>query len=657
MDRDFYNTSGSLIDLSGWTLQAADGTPHILLTGRIPATGFYLLERTNDNPVADIPADQIYTGALEDGGEQLTLADSTGTVVDKANLEGESTPPNPWPAGTITKCSMERIDPLAPDADANWRTNDGVHINGLDANGDSICGTPKQANSTLFAATPTLTPTITPTPTQSDTPTPSDTPTDTPTLTPTLTPTDTATSTPTPTQTATPLPPIHLVISQIYGGGGNTGATYTNDFIELFNPGNTSVDLTGWSVQYASATSPFSGKTALGAFLLAPGQYYLIQEDAGGGGTNGLPSPDAAGTIAMSATAGKVALVNNNTLLACGAGAADCFPNSNLVDFIGYGTTANNFEGSGRAPAPNNTNADFHAANGCYDTDNNVADFATGAPNPRNSTNFYYCQPTATPTETLLFTLTPTSSSTPTSTATETSTRTPTNTRTPTSTRTLTPSMTPTITNTPASQLAVVINEVAWSGTTASSADEWIELYNTTGAPIDLNGWTLKAQDGTPSITLSGSIPALGFYLLERTDDTSISDIPANQIYTGALEDGGEQLTLADTIGTFVDTANADGGGWPTGTVSPHCSMERIDPLAPDTDANWQSNDGVRVNGLDADGGAICGSPRAKQFNLIRRHPHRHADRNTDPHSRSHRHLRQRIHAQARRRLEWRRGC
>ena len=76
----------------------------------------------------------------------------------------------------------------------------------------------------------------------------------------------------------------------------------------------------------------------------------------------------------------------------------------------------------------------------------------------------------------------------------------------------------------------VVINEVAWMGTAANAADEWIELYNITAQNIDLTGWTLKSADTSPNITLSGSIPAHGFFLLERTNDTTVSDITADQI-------------------------------------------------------------------------------------------------------------------------------
>ena len=101
-----------------------------------------------------------------------------------------------------------------------------------------------------------------------------------------------------------------IVISQVYGGGGNAGATYKNDFIELYNLGSTAVTVTGWSVQYGSATgtSSWSGKTNLTG-TIQPGNYYLIQEGAGAGGTTYLPTPDAVGTISMSATAAKVALV------------------------------------------------------------------------------------------------------------------------------------------------------------------------------------------------------------------------------------------------------------------------------------------------------------------------------------------------------------
>ena len=139
------------------------------------------------------------------------------------------------------------------------------------------------------------------------------------------------------------------MISQVYGGGGNSGATLKNDFIELFNRGTAAVAIDGWSVQYAAAAGSSWTKTNLSG-VIQPGQYFLVQEAAGTGGTVNLPTPDATGTIAMSATNGKVALLINQTLLTCGATAGNCLPNEAIWDFVGYGTTANNFEDGSAAP-------------------------------------------------------------------------------------------------------------------------------------------------------------------------------------------------------------------------------------------------------------------------------------------------------------------
>lgn len=171
----------------------------------------------------------------------------------------------------------------------------------------------------------------------------------------------------------------NIVISQIYGGGGNAGSVYRNDFIELFNRGATPVNVTGWSVQYSSAAGTTWTTTALTGTIPAGG-YYLVQEAVGTGGTTNLPTPDVTGTIAMSATAAKVALMNTSTAL---TGACPS-PGATVVDFVGYGTGVSCFEGAA-TPAPSNTTAVLRALNGCTDTDANNTNFATGAPNPRNS--------------------------------------------------------------------------------------------------------------------------------------------------------------------------------------------------------------------------------------------------------------------------------
>jgi uncharacterized protein (TIGR03437 family) len=159
-----------------------------------------------------------------------------------------------------------------------------------------------------------------------------------------------------------------VVISQVYAGGGNAGAPLGNDFVELYNRGNAAVDLTGWSVQYSSATSTEWLVTFL-AGAIQPGRYYLVQEAEGANvAAPALPAPDATGTIAMSGTAAKVRVVRDD---------------GTVVDLVGYGT-ANMSE---RAPAPalTNTTAAIRRGNGCIDTDDNSADFQIGAPRPRNS--------------------------------------------------------------------------------------------------------------------------------------------------------------------------------------------------------------------------------------------------------------------------------
>ena len=169
-----------------------------------------------------------------------------------------------------------------------------------------------------------------------------------------------------------------VVISQVYGGGGNSGTVYKNDFIELFNRSGNPVNLNGWSVQYASATGTSFQVTTLPNVTLQPGQYLLVQEAAGTGGTTNLPTPDKIGTLAMSGTTGKVLLANVATAVTSATAPA-------VQDLVSWGPTATPFEGSAAAPATTNTTAVLRAADGCTDTDQNGADFTAIAPSPRNS--------------------------------------------------------------------------------------------------------------------------------------------------------------------------------------------------------------------------------------------------------------------------------
>src|SRR5258706_6390950 len=204
-----------------------------------------------------------------------------------------------------------------------------------------------------------------------------------------------------------------------------------------------------------------------------------------------------------------------------------------------------------------------------------------GTPGSANS------QPNVTPTFTSTFT--PTSTATATGTATATATATSTNTSTPTPTRTITPTRTstPGLCSTGVAPSSVLINEIAWAGTGASTSDQWIELYNPTANLINLNGWILRAVDGTPNIPLANvTLTAGQYYLLERTADTTVSDVPAKQIFTGAIGTFNEILQIYNATGTCVDNANTNGGFWPAGNSSTHATMERRG-VVPDSDTAW----------------------------------------------------------------------
>lgn len=169
-----------------------------------------------------------------------------------------------------------------------------------------------------------------------------------------------------------------VLISQIYGAGGNSGAVYGQDYVELYNRSDTTVSLAGWAIQYASASGTSWATTALTGSI-APGKYYLVGLASGSTGP-ALPTVDATGSSNMSATAGKVALTNTTTALT----GSSPLTASSLQDFVGFGTA--NASETAPAPAASTTTAIFRADGGATDSGNNSADFTAAAPNPRNST-------------------------------------------------------------------------------------------------------------------------------------------------------------------------------------------------------------------------------------------------------------------------------
>ena len=178
----------------------------------------------------------------------------------------------------------------------------------------------------------------------------------------------------------------------------------------------------------------------------------------------------------------------------------------------------------------------------------------------------------------------------------------------------------------------VVINEIAWAGRSDRTDAEWIELCNTTGAPVDLTGWRLVSSDGSPSILLQGWIapldpsePTSGFFLLERESDDAVPGLDADLIYHGALSDRGEILYLYDEGGRLIDTANAQldptlpAPAWAAGTgpnhTSPFRSMERLDYRVPDTRSNWASG---AADAAGAEEEVAVGTPKRENsvFNI-----------------------------------------
>jgi hypothetical protein len=175
-----------------------------------------------------------------------------------------------------------------------------------------------------------------------------------------------------------------IVISQVYG---NDGTNVLFDYVELFNRGNTPVNITGWSVQVAKASNGGMSSTWVvtplcpsGTCIIPPHSYFLVGEFGSSASSN--PTPDAIGNIDILGNNGKVALVNTTTALTVACPLA----NASVIDFVGYGSPANCSEGGANAPNPGNQNqAICRKGAGFVETDNNANDFEVCEPNPHNS--------------------------------------------------------------------------------------------------------------------------------------------------------------------------------------------------------------------------------------------------------------------------------
>ncbi|MBL8080546.1 MAG: lamin tail domain-containing protein [Anaerolineales bacterium] len=383
----------------------------------------------------------------------------------------------------------------------------------------------------------------------------------------------------------------HIVISEFRTRGQLGG---NDEFIELHNPTLSSIDISGWQVWGSNANTPIPGtsnrKTIPASTVIPAGGYYLITHT----GSTYAGTADTTYGTGISDDGG-IAIFTSFDLVT-------------PIDQVGMNNNSAYKEGAVLGELSGTANQSYERivvgiGGNCEDTENNLSDFIwnSSTSNPQNSSSaISSCAPsTATPTNTETPTITTTPTETGTSTPTGSATATFTTTSTPTIT--LTPNCTLSNTSTP---LSLVINEIAWAGTAASTGDEWIEIYNPAGGIgcTNLTGWVLRSEDGSPSISLSGVIQDDGYFLLERTDDTTVSDITADQIYTGELSNSGEKLYLENN-GIRIDSANIDGGSWPAGSTSTFGSMERLmksGVIVSDSPTTWLTNTGVVKNGLDA---------------------------------------------------------
>jgi hypothetical protein len=335
-------------------------------------------------------------------------------------------------------------------------------------------------------------------------------------------------------QTALAVSP-NVVVSQVYGGAGCGTAgcsTYQNDFIELFNRGTAPVSINGWSVQYAAATGTAWQVTPLPNVMIQPGQYYLVAESFGANGVNPLPTPDTTGTIAMSATAAKVALVNVTTALsgACPTGAQ-------IIDFIGYGATANCSE-TAPATAPSTTTADIRKLEGRLDTDNNSTDFTAATPTPRNTAS-------------------------------------------------------PTISVT----MPLIISEFRLRGPNGAS-DEFVEIYNTGNVDTTVfsldgsAGYALVASDGIARFTIPNGtvIPARGHYLGVNSVGYSLASYPAGN-GTTATGDATYTADIPDNAGIAL---------FNTATAANFTLANRLDAVGSSSEANTLYKEGTGYTPLVA---------------------------------------------------------
>ncbi len=601
------------ISMEGWQIVNKDekikiafGNQHTILPGQ-----FFLLERTDDSSVPYIVADMIYSNAIGNTKDELYLFDNNCVMRDKIIADPQ------WPAGdSAERRSMER------GANLSWHTYAGVLQNGM-------YGTPKAENSNQN-------------------------------FNPSVAAGGSSGGSSTITQEKTQKTYPKILLSEVQIGGTSS---QIEEFVELYNPTSSDIDLTDWYLQKktksATSFSTFVSSNSFSGKTIKALSYFLI-------GRKGS-SFEATADIATESS-----LAEDNTL-------ALKNPNQEIVDKVGWGASQDFEKQAAQNPPAGKSIGRIYKSGLYTDTDDNSKDFEIQTPSPKlqnispavvvntpvytskdttipvvsfnaldslqNNISFsltfagndpdtdsavspsgidgFYLQYSVTPSADGIF-LQSWNQGTAGELALNAS----------TSAVTVSAqdgvaylfslfakdkagnkSLSTSVSTAVNLSKTVVINEVAWAGTKASATDEWMELYNNTSSSVNMAGWKLKSADGSPSFTLTGTIGANEYYLLERTNDSTINDTAASQIYTGALGNDGENLGLYDAENNLVDALDAS-AGWFAGNNTTKQSMERIDAKKSGSEkTNWLNNNLIKRNGKDAGENFINGTP--KQQNSV----------------------------------------
>jgi len=594
------NISGQEINLERWQLVNQEEKIKIVFTPQhsLPPSSFLLLERTDDNSVPRLEADIIYTGSLKNTGDNLYLFDQNCTLQDRISALSS------WPAGNnSSKKTMERKENM------KWQTS------------QSAGGTPKEENSTGYAE-------------------------------------ESysgggrgngGTSAPSPA----PYIPPEVLVSEIQIANASSSK---HDFVEIFNPKPESQNLLGCQLKKKSSSGKEYSIVVFSEDDVIPPQDYLLWVNSSFSENHTFLTKIATTTQTIS---------KNNSL-------ALFDKEDNIIDAVAWGNSSNPFVE--RNPFPQNPDTGLNIGRrwssssvNYLDTDNNLIDFEIQSPTPGKKNkaitiatttenqkpiaSFVYAPDQPIVGQTVVFSATSSYdldgtiiefnwdfgdgfSATTASPTTTHSFSTSSNFIVKLSVKDNYMATSP-IASTSVNVLEpgeeaplfkVIINEIAWMGTEANSADEWIELYNNSPFDIDLLGWTLSWENEENSfsifITTSSATTTIiageDFYLIERSDDQTIQDIQAD--WTGAfassLNNQGEKLELRDKDGRLMDLVDCQ-EEWFAGKASPsYISMERIDSHASGTNPNnWANNNLISKNGLDYQGNQIFGSP--KQENSV----------------------------------------